>query len=133
MSYIIITASSDKTSEQRCKDISEALWTLRRPRAIRHPRDVTNKFCGIVVHNDNRAALTINEYASIRLHAQLDTTELFESMPEYTDEKKALVNTLIADNQGGSVIVSEILPDSFVYKTQEEMEEDGWFPQELEE
>ena len=100
MSYIIITASSDKTSEQRCKDISEALWTLRRPRAIRHPRDVTNKFCGIVVHNDNRAALKINEHDIVRLHAQLDTTELFESMPEYTDEKKALVNTLIADNQG---------------------------------
>lgn len=128
MSYIIITASSDKTSEQRCKDISEALWTLQRPRAIRHSRDVTNSFCGIVVHNDNRAALNINEYESIRLHAQLDTTELFESMPEYTDEKKALVSTLLADNQGGSVIVSEILPDSFVYTTHEEMEEDGWFP-----
>jgi len=128
MSYIIITASSDKTSEQRCKDISEALWTLQRPRAIRHPRDVTNKFCGIVVHSDNRAALTINEYDSVRLHAQLDTTELFESMPEYTDEKKALVSTLLAGNQGGSVSVSEILPDSFVYTTREEMEEDGWFP-----
>ena len=128
MSYIIITASSDKTSEQRCKDISEALWTLRRPRAIRHPRDVTNRFCGIVVHSDNRAALKISEYDSIRLHAQLDTTELFESMPEYTDEKKALVSTLIADNQGGYVSVSEILPDSFVYTTQEEMEDDGWFP-----
>ena len=128
MSYIIITASSDKTSEQRCKDISEALWTLRRPRAIRHPRDVTNRFCGIVVHSDNRAALKINEDASIRLHAQLDTTELFESMPEYTDENKALVSTLLAGNQGGSVSVSEILPDSFVYMTQEEMEEDGWFP-----
>lgn len=128
MSYIIITASSDKTSEQRCKDISEALWTLQRPRAIRHPRDVTNSFCGIVVHSDNRAALNINEYESIRLHAQLDTTELFESMPEYTDEKKALVSSLLAGNQGGSVIVSEILPDSFVYTTHEEMEEDGWFP-----
>jgi hypothetical protein len=128
MSYIIITASSDKTSEQRCKDISEALWTLRRPRAIRDPRDVTNRFCGIVTHSDGRAALKINEYASIRLHAQLDTTELFESMPEYTDEKKALVSTLLAENQGGSVSVSEILPDSFVYTTQEEMEGDGWFP-----
>ena len=128
MSYIIVTASDDKTSEQRCKEIAEALWTLQRPRAIRHPRDVTNSFCGVVTHPDGRAALVLSTDAMIRPHEQLDTAELFDSMPEYTTQKKTFVNAKLADNQGGSVIVSEILPDSFVYTTHEEMEEDGWFP-----
>ena len=128
MSYIIITASSDKTSEQRCKDISEALWTLRRPRAIRHPRDVTNKFCGVVTHSDGRSALVLSTDAMIRPHEQLDTAELFDSMPEYTTQKKTSVNAKLAANYGVGIKVSDILPNAFSYTSQDEMEGDGWFP-----
>ena len=128
MSYIIITASSDKTSEQRCKDISEALWTLRRPRAIRHPRDVTNKFCGVVTHSDGRSALVLSTDAMIRPHEQLDTAELFDSMPEYTTQKKTSVNAKLAANYGVGIKVSDILPNAFSYTSQAEMEGDGWFP-----
>ena len=128
MSYIIVTASDDKTSEQRCKEIAEALWTLQRPRAIRHPRDVTNSFCSVVTHSDGRAALALSTDAMIRPHEQLDTAELFDSMPEYTTQKKTFVNAKLAANYGVGVKVSDILPNAFSYTSQAEMEGDGWFP-----
>ena len=127
MSYIIVTASSDKTTEQRCEDISEALWTLQRPRAIRHPRDVTNSFCGVVTHSDGRAALVLSTDAMIRPHEQLDTSKLFDSMPEYTTQKKTAVNAKLAANYGLEIKVSDILPNAFSYTFQAEMQGDGWF------
>ena len=129
MSYIIVTASDDKTSEQRCKEIAEALWTLQRPRAIRHPRDVTNSFCGVVMHSDGRAALVLSTDAMIRPHEQLDTAELFDSMPEYTTQKKTAVTTRLNDNHGVEINVGDILPTSFSYVSEAYMIGDGWFPE----
>ena len=66
--------------------------------------------------------------AMIRPHEHLDTAELFDSMPEYTTQKKTFVNAKLAANHGVEIKVSDILPNAFSYTTQAEMEGDGWFP-----
>jgi hypothetical protein len=128
MSYIIVTASDDKTSEQRCKEIAEALWTLQRPRSVRGSSDVTSSFCSVVKHSDGRAALRIASSDLIKPHADLDTAELFDSITEYTTQKKTAVTTKLGDNHGVKIDVGDILPTSFTYTTQSAMESDGWFP-----
>ena len=128
MSYIIIAASADKTSKERCEEIAEALWTIQRPRSVRHDNDVTSKFCQIFNHSDGRAALGIASTNKIKPHADLDTTELFDSMPEYTTQKKTAVTTKLNSNHGVEINVGDILPTSFTYTTQASMESDGWFP-----
>lgn len=128
MSYIIISPTDGKTSEERCKEISEALWTIRRPRDIRDQNDVTNDFCGIVTHSDGKAAIVIDPADKIKPHASLDTAELFDCMIEYTAQKKAAVITGLNSNHGVEINVGDILPTSFSYSSYEDLDADGWFP-----
>ena len=128
MSYIIIAASADKTSKKRCEEIAEALWTIQRPRSVRDVHDVTTRFCSIHYHSDGRAALGISSTDKIRPHADLDTTELFDSMSEYTAQKKTAVTTKLSNNHGVQINVGDILPTSLSYSTQSAMNADGWFP-----
>lgn len=131
MSYIIISSTASKTSKERCEEISQALWTIERPRSTRAQGDVTNKFCGCVTHTDGRSALTISSTDNIKPHASLDTTELFDSMPEYTTQNKTAVTTKLGDNHGVSINVGDILPTSFSYVSQSDMDADGWFPTDI--
>lgn len=126
--YIIVSSTASKTPKERCEEISQALWTIQRPRSIRAQDDITNKFCGFVTHSDGRAALAISSTDKIKPHASLDTTELYDSMPEYTTQKKTAVTTRLGDNHGVSINVGDILPTSFSYVSQSDMEDDGWFP-----
>mgnify|MGYP003143137007 CR=1 FL=1 len=128
MSYIIITASADKTSKERCDEIAEALWTIQRPRSVRSSSDVTTKYCGVITHSDGRAALCIASDDQIRPHEDLVTTELFDSMSEYTTQKKTAVTTKLGDNHGVKIDVGDILPASLTYTTHAAMDADGWFP-----
>lgn len=129
--YIIIAPTASKTSKERCEEISQALWTIQRPRSIRALDDVTNNFCGYVTHSDGRSALVISSTYKIKPHASLDTTELFDSMPEYTTQKKTAVTTKLGDNHGVDINVGDILPTSFSYVSQSDMEADGWFPTDI--
>mgnify|MGYP000589682166 CR=1 FL=1 len=131
MSYIIVQSTDFKTSEERCEEISQALWTIQRPRSIRSQDDVTNKLCGFVTHSDGRSALAISSTDKIKPHASLDTTELFDSMPEYTTQKKTAVTTKLGDNHGVEINVGDILPTSFSYVSQSDMDADGWFPTDI--
>lgn len=131
MSYIIVQSTESKTSEERCEEISQALWTIQRPRSIRHQDDVTNNLCGRLTHSDGRAALIVSPTDKIKPHASLDTTELFDSMPEYTTQKKTAVTTKLGDNHGVDINVGDILPTSFSYVSQSDMEDDGWFPDDI--
>ncbi len=131
MSYIIVQSTDSKTSEERCEEISQALWTIQRPRSIRAQDDVTNKFCGCVTHSDGRSALTISSTDKIKPHASLDTAELFDSMPEYTTQKKTAVTTKLNSNHGVEINVGDILPTSFSYVSQSYMDGDGWFPSDI--
>lgn len=127
-SYIIISAISGKTSYDRCDEISEALWTIENPRSIRKSDDVSCKFCGIVQHpQDSRCAIIIASDDKIRPHEDLLTRELFDSMPEYTTQKKTAVTTKLSDNHGVQINVGDILPTSFTYTTESDMKSDGWF------
>ena len=126
--YIIISASSDKTAEERCKEISQALYTIARPQSIRTASDVTNFFCSYKVHpQDSRAALVLNSDDKIVPHEDLVTTDLFDSMTEYTTQKKTAVTTKLNNNHGVEINVGDILPTSFSYTTLSAMETDGWF------
>lgn len=128
MSYIVIESTDDKTSKQRCEDISQALWTIQRPRSIRNQDDITNTFCGIVTHADGRAAIVVAPADKIKPHASLDITELFNSMPEYTAQKKTAVITRLNSNHGVEINVGDILPTSFSYSSHEDLDAGGWFP-----
>ena len=126
--YIIVSASSDKTAEQRCKEISQALYTIARPVSIRSSSDVSNFFCSYKVHpQDSRAALVLNSDDKIVPHEDLITTDLFDSMPEYTVQKKTAVTTKLNSNHGDEINVGDILPTSFSYVSKSDMEADGWF------
>ena len=126
--YIIISATSDKTALERCNEISEALWTIARPRAIRNSEDVSCKFCSFLRHpSDSRAALMIDSSDKITPDPNLVTQELFDSMPEYTPQKKTAVTTKLSNNHGVEINVGEILPTSFTYTSKSDMQSDGWF------
>ena len=123
-----VTSTVSKTSAERCEMISEALWTIQRPRSVRQAGDTTTKFATVVTHSDGRAALKMDASRQIRPHADLDTTELYDSMPEYTTQKKTAVTNKLASNHGVNIDVGDILPTSFSYTDQSTMEADGWFP-----
>lgn len=125
--YIIVSPTASKTSKERCEEISQALWTIERPRSIRDQDDITNKLCNYVTHSDGRSALVISSTDKIKPHASLDTTELYDSMPEYTTQKKTAVTTKLGDNHGVYINVGDILPASFSYVSQSDMDDDGWF------
>lgn len=126
--YIIISALSDKTAEERCKEISQALYTISRPASIREASDVTDFFCSHKVHpQDSRAALVLNSDDKIVPHEDLVTTDLFDSMPEYTVQKKTAVTTKLSNNHGVEINVGDILPTSFSYVSKSDMDNDGWF------
>lgn len=127
-SYIIIAAGSGKTSYERCGEISEALWTIENPRSVRNADDVSCKFCGIIQHpQDSRGAIIVASDDQIRPHKDLLTQELFDSMPEYTTQKKTAVTTRLAENHGVQIDVGDILPTSFTYMTESDMRSGGWF------
>ena len=126
--YVIIDATADKTAYERCSEISEALWTIARPRSIRELADGTCKFCSFVKHpSDSRAAIIISYDDKIIPNSSLVTQELFDSMPEYTTQKKTAVTTKLSNNHGVELNVGEILPTSFAYTTKGSMQSDGWF------
>jgi hypothetical protein len=126
--YVIIDATADKTAYERCSEISEALWTIARPRSIRELADGTCKFCSFVKHpSDSRAAIIISYDDKIIPNSSLVTQELFDSMPEYTTQKKTAVTTKLSNNHGVELNIGEILPTSFAYTTKESMQSDGWF------
>ena len=130
MNYIVINETESKTATERCEEISQALWTIQRPRSVRHQDDVTNTFCNYVTHQDGRAALVLSSTDKIRPHASLDTTELYDSMPEYTTQKKTAVTTNLGNNHGSEINVGDILPTSFSYVSEAYMIGDGWFDSE---
>lgn len=126
--YIIISATSDKTAYERCNEISEALWTIVRPRSLRVSEDVSCKFCSFLQHpEDSRAAIMISATDKITPNSDLTTQELFDSMPEYTTQKKTAVTTKLTSNYGVEINVGDILPTSFTYTSKDTMSSDGWF------
>jgi len=130
--YIIIDAVEGKTSHERCSEISEALWTIMRPRSVRVSEDVSCKFCSFLQHpEDSRAAIIISATDKITPSSDLTTQELFDSMPEYTTQKKTAVTTKLSNNHGVEINVGDILPTSFVYTTKESMHSDGWFSSDI--
>lgn len=131
MDYIIINGQDAAESAQRAARINNLLYQITRVEDPR-PDDVTNKiFAEVASVATGMVALEIDLTYGLRMHnvpkAQMLVTFLNGTVPqEELDAKLAYT----AANQGEAVQFLDLLPPSELVFTREQLDAQGWFPEE---
>ena len=131
MNYIIINGQDAAESAQRAAGINNLLYQVTRVEDPR-PDDVTNKvFAEVASVTTGMVALEVDLTYGLRMHnvpkAQMLVQFLSGTLPqEELDAKLAYISA----NQGEAVQFADLLPPSEPVFTREELEAQGWFPEE---
>jgi len=127
MRYLNLNTNSIQFAEM----VNMALWCARYPTNIRHGNEVTNKYCGHIVHPvSGLVALSMPDQV-IPVHPQRDVQPLIDvlttGMPQ---EIIDAVNSHFAsfDWENTVTTIENLLPSVFASQllTQEQVMQDGW-------
>jgi len=122
----------DMTSAERAEAIDREVWRLRRPLSVQSPQDITQFYYPRITHPETgQVAIVGDTTENVRIHPDVDLTELLALLPEVPQAEKDGLVAYIDANRGGSVPFSTLIPSSSSQLTQAEAEAEGWFPDDL--
>jgi hypothetical protein len=117
------------TSGERATAINAEVWSLRRPDSVKSPNDVTRYYYPQITHpTTGQVAIVGDTTEMIRIHPDVDLTELLLLLPEVPQAEKDGLVMFIDANRGGSVPFGQLIPSTSEQLTQVEAEAAGWFP-----
>ena len=117
------------TSGERATAINAEVWSLRRPDSVKSPNDVTRYYYPQITHpTTGQVAIVGDTTEQVRIHPDVDVTELLLLLPEVPRAEKDGLVMFIDANRGGSVPFGQLIPSTSTQLTQVEAEAAGWFP-----
>ena len=117
------------TSGERATAINAEVWSLRRPDSVKSPNDVTRYYYPQITHpTTGQVAIVGDTTEQVRIHPDVDVTELLLLLPEVPQAEKDGLVMFIDANRGGSVPFGQLIPSTSTQLTQVEAEAAGWFP-----
>ncbi|MGB0378203.1 MAG: hypothetical protein ACPGGE_05210 [Poseidonia sp.] len=117
------------TSAERATAINAEVWSLRRPDSVKSPNDVTRYYYPQITHpTTGQVAIVGDTDEQVRIHPDVDVTELLLLLPEVPQAEKDGLVAFIDANRGGSVPFGQLIPSTSEQLTQVEAEAAGWFP-----
>jgi len=119
------------TSAERAEAIDREVWRLRRPLSVQSPNDITQFYYPRITHPETgQVAIVGQTDEEVRIHPDVDLTELLALLPEVPQEEKDGLVMFIDANRGGTVPFGQLIPSTSTQLTQVEAEAAGWFPDE---
>jgi len=119
------------TSAERAEAIDAEVWALRRPDSVRSPQDITRYYYPRITHpTTGQVAIVGDTTEEIRIHPDVDLTDLLELLPEVPQAEKDGLVMFIDANRGGTVPFGQLIPSTSTQLTPVEAEAEGWFPDE---
>ena len=119
------------TSAERAEAIDREVWRLRRPLSVQSPNDVTQFYYPRITHpTTGQVAIVGDTTENVRIHPDVDLTELIALLPEVPQAEKDGLVAFIDANRGGTVPFGQLIPSTSIQLTEVEAEAEGWFPDE---
>lgn len=130
MSYILILANDDLTSQERAELITRELYNITAPEAMQHDYQADGTVFGLVEHPDSDDwAMHIDEDWVIYCHDDVDLDRLVGAFPEVPADEVATLRSLIESSE--KVTFSQIIPSTATVRDFDYMVENGWFTDEI--
>ena len=121
------------TSAERAEGIDREVWRLRRPLSVQSPNDITQFYYPRITHpTTGQVAIVGDTEENVRIHPDVDLTDLLALLPEVPQEEKDGLVLYIDANRGGTVPFGQLIPSTSTQLTQVEAEALGWFPDPIE-
>ena len=121
------------TSAERAEAIDREVWRLRRPLSVQSPNDITQFYYPRITHPETgQVAIVGQTDEEVRIHPDVNLTDLLELLPEVPQEEKDGLVMFIDANRGGTVPFGQLIPSTSTQLTQVEAEAAGWFPDPIE-
>ena len=131
--YLPVEPQLGMTSAERAEALDAEVWRLRRPLSVQSPNDVTQFYYPRTTHPDtDQVAIIGDTTEQVRIHQDVDLTDLLALLPEVPQEEKDGLVMFIDANRGGSVPFGQLIPSTSTQLTQVEAEALGWFPDPIE-
>ena len=130
MSYILISANDDLTSQERAELITRELYNITAPEAMQHDYQADGTVFGLVEHPDGgNWAMHIDEDWVIYCHDDVDLARLVGAFPEVPADEVASLSALIESSD--NIEFAQIIPSTATVRDHEYMVDNGWFTDEI--
>jgi len=130
MSYILISANDDLTSQERAELITRELYNITAPEAMQHDYQADGTVFGLVEHPDGgNWAMHIDEDWVIYCHDDVDLARLVGAFPEVPADEVASLSALIESSE--KIEFAQIIPSTATIRDHEYMVDNGWFTDEI--
>lgn len=130
MSYILILANDDHTSQERAELITRELYNITAPEAIQHDYQADGTVFGLVKHPESDEwAMHIQEEFVIYCHGDVDLDRLVGALPEVPADEVASLRALIESSD--KIEFAQIIPSTATIRDYEYMVDNGWFTDEI--
>ena len=125
--YIIVLPTPTQSSEARAYQITRELYNISRPVLIQDEREQASTVFGIVVHPDGvQNALQVDTEFIIHVSPAATLERLVACFPELSNDERYSLSSYVQVNS--KFPFGHIVPSTTTIRTQEYMEENGWFP-----
>ena len=124
MNYIKVTPLGDYSSEYRCKLFSRELFKISRP--VSSEEDVS-MYVFSWINKGDEYALHVDLDYQIYVHPEKDLQAIVSMLSTMTTPEEVANITSMID-QATFIRFGDIIPSYVTINTQEELESEGWFP-----
>ncbi len=130
MSYILISANDDHTSQERAELITRELYNITAPEAMQHDYQADGTVFGLVEHPDGGDwAMQIQADWLIYCHDDVDLARLVSAFPEVPADEVASLSALIESSD--KIEFAQIIPSTATVRDHEYMVDNGWFSDQI--
>lgn len=127
--YLPVESQLGMTSKDRARSINAEVWSLRRPDSVKSPEDSTIYYYDMITHPDTgQVAIVGDTTEQIRVHQDVDMTNMIALMPEVPQSEKDQLVAYIDANRGGTVLFGNLVPSTSEQLTESEADAAGWLP-----
>ena len=120
------------TSAERAEAIDAEVWCLVRPASVQLPQDTKYIYPRITHPETGQVAIVGDTTENVRIHPDVDLTELLALLPEVPQAEKDGLVMFIDANRGSSVPFGQLIPSTSTQLTEEEARALGWIPDPIE-
>lgn len=125
--YIIVLPTPTQTSEARAKQITRELYNISRPVLIQADWEIDSAVFGVIVHPDGvQNALQVDTDYLIHVSPAATLERLVACFPELSNDERYSLSSYVQVNS--QFPFGHIIPSTTTIRSQEYMEENGWFP-----
>ena len=125
--YIIVLPEGTLTSEHRAKAITRELYNITAPLVTQEPYQKDGTVFGVIEHPDGiQFALQVDTEYNIPVSPLATLEKLITLMLELSEVEIRQLSSYVLNAQ--SFPFGAIIPSTTTVRTQEYMEENGWFP-----